>query len=311
MLLAGLALAGAFIALRLFALGGAITEVPDVQQPSLLAAAGAFYAAALMAYALLWRTLVCRLDRFYPRRIDSLAVFFASWLGRYVPTSLPYLAGKVVMGMRLGHSKSALAASVLYENLLMIAVSALWSCVALPLALSDSQRPATLIAIGLGGAATLALLSPPVLGRLIALGALVARRPAPDGLVLPPGGLATAVTFAALAVLGSGMSFALVLGSFVSLGGREVIASAAVYSLAGVAGTLALPVPSGLGVREAVIVGLVQLYAPLEVAAAAAVLSRLISLGVDVLSGVAGAAWYTYRHSTRAAGLPHERARAA
>jgi uncharacterized membrane protein YbhN (UPF0104 family) len=311
--LAGLAvgLVLVFVVLNMAALRARWGGMPAVTRPELLAGATASYAAALLAYAWLWRETVTRLDRLRPPAGDSLAVFYASWLGRYVPSSLPYVASKVLMGMRLGHSKAALAASMLYENLLMIAISALWSCVALSLVLSDAQGPAILLATGLGGAAALALLSPPVLSRLVALGARVTRRPAPEALVLPASGLAAASAFAALAVLGSGFSFALVLGSFVSLDGREVIASAAIFSLAGVAGTLALPVPSGLGVREAVIVGLVQLYAPLEVAAAAALLSRAIGMAVDVSFGLAGAAWYARRQGTYSDRVAREQAKAA
>jgi uncharacterized membrane protein YbhN (UPF0104 family) len=241
-------------------------------------------------------------------------VFCASWLGRYVPTSLPYFAGKVVMGSRLGHSRPALVASLVYENVLVLAIAAAVSCAALPLALSDASGPVWLALLGAAGAALLALLSPRVMSRAVAFGARVTRRPVPEGLVLSRGGLASAATFAAVVVVANGLSFAFVLGSFVQLDGREVVASAAVFGLAGVAGTLALPVPSGLGVREAVIVALVQLYTPVEVAAAAAVLSRVICLGVDVAFGLTGAAWFAYRRpwvQDAAEVLAVERAKAA
>jgi uncharacterized membrane protein YbhN (UPF0104 family) len=285
--------------------------MPAIERPQLIAGALALYAAALLGYAFVWRTVVRRLDRFHPPLIDSLAVFFASWLGRYVPTSLPYLAGKVAMGMRLGHSKSALAASVLYENGLIIAIGALSSCAILPVVLTGNQGPLRFVVLGLGGAAALALLSPPAFRRLLAFAARLTGKQLPERMVLSPAGLVAASAFAIAVLVCNGTSFALVLDSFVALDGRELVATAAIFNLAGIVGTLVLPVPSGLGVREAVIVTLVQLYAPLEAAAAAAVVARLIGLGVDVAFGLAGAAWYAYRQSSYAGGLAGEQAKAA
>jgi len=50
-----------------------------------------------------------------------------------------------------------------------------------------------------------------------------------------------------------------------------------------------VPLPSGIVVREAVLISILQLMVPVDVAVAAAVLVRFISIPVDLLLGAAGA----------------------
>lgn len=70
----------------------------------------------------------------------------------------------------------------------------------------------------------------------------------------------------------------------------DVIAFAAVVSW--IAGFLAVPVPGGVGVREAVFIAIAGDSA---VAAAAAVLARVVFVGIDVAGALAGAAWMAGR----------------
>ena len=102
-----------------------------------------------------------------------------------------------------------------------------------------------------------------------------------------------AIVLVALAFHGAG--FALLLGSFVTLDLREFVAAAAIFNLAGVVGIAVLPVPSGIGVREAVLITLLQLFVPLEIAAAAAVLARVAGFLIDIVFGLGGAALWTLR----------------
>ncbi len=293
------ALVALFVVLRLLSLRGDLASAPSIERPGLLVPAMLLYAAALLAYGLLWRDIVCRLDRVRTPAVDALSVFFASWLGRYVPSSLPYLAGKIAMGVRLGHSKPALAASLLYENGLVVAVGVVSSSVVIPVVLvGQSGGALTYAGAGLGGIMTFVLLSPPVLDRGVNLAARLTRRqPVPRGSLLSFRGILTGAAMAAAGLALNGACFALVVGSFVELSARELVASAAIFNLAGTIGVAVLPVPSGLGVREAVLIGLLQLYMPLEVAAAAAILVRLAGILVDVLLGIAGASVFALRQT--------------
>lgn len=299
-------LAGAFVVWRALSLVADLGSAPAIERPALLAPALALYAATLVTYACLWREVVCRLDGRRTPVIDGVAVFCASWLGRYVPSSLPYVAGKLVLGVRLGHTKPALAASLLYENALLVSLGVLSSAVLLAVTGGGLLLYA---GAGLGGLLALIAISPPVFHRAVNAAAWVVRRPRlPREALLSYRGVAVGAGLAMLALALNGACFALVLSAFVDLNGRELVASAAIFNLAGAVGVAVLPVPSGLGVREAILIGLLQTFVPLEVAAAAAVVARLISISADVALGLAGAAVVVLRQGRASDdALPSER----
>jgi uncharacterized protein (TIRG00374 family) len=116
--------------------------------------------------------------------------------------------------------------------------------------------------------------------------------------VLSYRGLASAATIASAALVFNAIGFALILAAFDDLSTREMIAAGAAVNLAGVLGVLAIPIPSGLGVREAVLIGLLQVFVPIEVAAAAAVVSRLVSIGTDVAFGLLAGGVMALRHQS-------------
>lgn len=290
-LLIVIVLAALFIVLQVLAIRGDLSSAPRVDRPWLLALGVLVFCGAPLTYAFLWRSIAGRLDNMRPPLVDTLSVFYVTWLGRYVPSSIPYVAGKFVLGLRLGHSKHALAASVVYENVLVIGIGIIGSSIIIPVALSGESSSWLLYAGALaGGVAALALVSPAVVYRLATVVAAFTRqRTLGRGEVLSYRGLAVASGLTACALALNGLGFALVLDSFTGLSGREMIASGAIFNLAGVLGMLAIFVPSGIGVREAALIGLLQVFVPVPIAAAAAVLARLIGLMIDVVFGTLGA----------------------
>ena len=290
-----------FISLRVSSLSDDLASAPGVGRPGLLVAGCLLYGTTLIAYGLLWRTIMRSLDDARPHLFDSLATFYATWLGRYVPSSLPYVAGKFVLGQRLGHGKAALAASVLYENALIVSIAASTSAVVIPLTLAGTGgKPLLLFGAAIGGAAGLVVLLPPVFQRLLTAVARVLRREALGNAVLSGRDLVNAAATAMVGLLLNGASFALILAAFVDLNVVELIAAGAIFNLAGAAGVAAVPVPSGLGVREAVLIGLLQVFVPVEVAIAAAVVTRLGAIGLDVGFGLASGARLAYLQSQEA-----------
>jgi uncharacterized membrane protein YbhN (UPF0104 family) len=113
---------------------------------------------------------------------------------------------------------------------------------------------------------------------------------------------ASAVTLIAAAL--NGVAFALLLAGFDGLNGRELLVAAAAFNLAGAAGAAAVPVPSGIGVREAVLIALLQTIVPLEVATAAAILARAGGIAIDLVFGAAGAAFFALRARSGGRGVP-------
>jgi uncharacterized membrane protein YbhN (UPF0104 family) len=288
-------LVGAFVLLRVLDLRDELDEVTSIERPASLAAGIVLLALAALSYGLLWRTVICRLDGVWPPVLDSLATFSAAWLGRYVPSSLPYVAGKVALGLRLGHRTGSLAASMVYENAILVAVGAATSALILPLTIAGG-RPLVYLGVGVGGVGLLVLLSPPVFRRLLNLGLrFVRRQPLPPESVLSYRGVLAASAVAALGLALNGVGFALLLRAIVPLDARELVASAAAFNLAGAAGIAVVPVPSGLGVREGVLIGVLQFIVPVEAAAGAAVLARLGGVAGDLAFGLAGVGWLVWR----------------
>jgi uncharacterized membrane protein YbhN (UPF0104 family) len=305
------ALVASFIVWRHVQMAGGLDSLPPVDRAWLMALGFAISVLPPVINGVLWWELLSRLDKSRLRAIDSVAAFCAAWPGRYVPSSLPYLAGKFALGRRIGHSKRALASVMLYEHVLLVALGSATAALIIPIALGGQSRWMLVLA-ALGGVGGLLLVSPRVLHWAANAAARVARRdPIPKEYVLSYGEMTLAVALALLALLLHGAGFALVLGSFVELEWSELVAAGAIFNLAAAAGIAAVPVPSGIGVREAILIGLLQVFVPIDIATAAAVVMRFGGVLIDVAIGVIGAAVYGMRQrSTRAgaeAPLPPQR----
>jgi uncharacterized membrane protein YbhN (UPF0104 family) len=141
------------------------------------------------------------------------------------------------------------------------------------------------------------LLSPPVLRWLLRIASRLTKKTAPALKVLSYRDLLDGALVAVMSLVLSAASFAALLNGFADLAPRELLAAGAAYTLASVAGMLVLPVPSGFGVREGILIGLLQTIVPVPVAIAAAALARVLSLTIDVLAGGAAASVLARRHA--------------
>jgi uncharacterized membrane protein YbhN (UPF0104 family) len=204
-------------------------------------------------------------------------------LARYLPGKVGIPAVRMAAAESVGVGTAFMAASVVLESLAWLASGFLLTIVLslgpwAPPHLSQLwQHPLAKLAVGLSllGAATLALLEARFYPRaLLKLLRLEGRRGPllPPVLMLSTGGfwLATAGTSALLArALGAGGDVALL---------------AAVAGLAApLVGFLALPVPAGLGVREAVLVMALASSLTDSGALAFGLVSRAVSLVVELL----------------------------
>ena len=238
------------------------------------------------------------LDPARPSFIDSAAAFTCSWLGRLVPTSAPYVTGNVVLGRRLGHGAGGVAAAMAYLNLFVVLTATVASGVVLASVLRDGPPPFVWAAIAGGAAAILYLIpSSLVTGGLLKLSRFVPRTAALGDYQLSRRSTATACGFALVACVLNGLAFACVVAAFMHVTLQQAAVAGAAFNIAGAAGVAAVPLPSGIGVREAVLAAILHLVVPLDVAIAAAIVARLITLPVDVALGTAGATWVALRQS--------------
>ncbi|HEY4160673.1 MAG TPA: lysylphosphatidylglycerol synthase domain-containing protein [Candidatus Saccharimonadales bacterium] len=213
-------------------------------------------------------------------------VYAKAWMGRYIPGTAPWILGKIYFASKHGISKQKLAVSSLLEGGIQIVTLLVF---ALSLLIFDKRLDvlgdgfkALMIAVALAG---IIVLLPPVFNRLFAFAyRLVRRKP------MEAGHLATNRTISyggglyLLSALANGLSLFFIAKAIdPALGYNNMIFATGAASLAGAASMLAVFAPSGLGVREGIQLVLFALIMPKELAVAVTVITRLWSVGSDVL----------------------------
>lgn len=238
--------------------------------------------AFLLVYSCCWWMLVSALEHRRAPFGATVRLFLLAWPGRYMPASLGYYGGRLAAAPGIGLSRSAVAASLVYENVFAIAGAGLVSLVALVagyrgLPGGGGWLLAAAIAVPLAAAA----LHPAVARAVIRVAGrrikrlqvledhvLTARHTAGIGLAYAAGSVFTGLTYwAALRALSADPPLFLAI---------------AAYNLGGIAGMLALFVPGGVGVREGVAATILGVAAAAPVAIGAAVLARLTSIIADL-----------------------------
>jgi uncharacterized membrane protein YbhN (UPF0104 family) len=237
-----------------------------------------------ICWALLLRsmsTAPISISIFQGARVWQLSMFT-----RYIPGNIWHVLSRALLAEQVNASRSLVIASATVEQLLTVLGALLVVSLALPKLGSQVIGATNLpvnIMIPITLVAGLVIVHPQILGRLFNWVGTRLRRPeiawqynyrVMIGL-LSLYAATTAVTGLSLAAIVSG------------LGGLEianipfVIGSAA---LAWAAGFLSIVTPSGLGVREGVLAGLLALIVPLPVAIVASLLFRLVSTGGEGLA---------------------------
>lgn len=250
--------------------------------------AGAFLTAlaAIAANVKAWQAVLRELDHDIPT-VQAGQIYLVGQLGKYLPGSVWAFVLQMELSQRAGIPRArAFAASLVLVGLSTTA--------ALLLGLFGIP---TLVDVGgaaVWGAAALAPVAlicaiPPVLSRLVDLFLrILGRAGLGHRLRLP--GLARVMGWSALAWTLFGVHFYL-LG--VGAGGGlspTLLDSIGSFALAMTAGLLAVASPSGLGVREAVLVAALSPFGGVGTALGVALASRLILTVADVLAAGA-AAW--------------------
>ena len=253
------------------------------------AAAGSFAAVlvGLLASALVWRALLADLGTRLPLR-PATHVFFLGQLGKYVPGSVFAIAAQMELGRSHGAPRSRVGTASLLFLGVLVSAGLLTAAVALPLTSPGAlERYAWVLALLPVG---LALLAPPVLSRLVAVGLRLLRR---DPLERPLTwrGTGAALGWALLMWAAYGLHLLLLVRTQdVAPGPGLVALSTGAYALAWTAGFLVVVAPAGAGVREAALVLALSPVLDRAPALALAVLSRVLMTLGDLVWGAVGAA---------------------
>ncbi len=278
------AAAGLFL---LFALVSAVTEdLSDlreaVQSPRVgwLVAAGALALLAELGFAIASGVVGRSLIRPAPSLAQTAATYLVAQQAKHVPGGIWPAVARAGLSRRLGLNAGLAFVWVLAESLASVAAGLVLGGAVLLAADQAGLRgrlwAGIALAAGLVGLALFAVARQTLLGRVLDAAGRIAGHETPSltrlAAVHLPAWLATGATTAALTAA---------LVTTTTPNAYRTVAAAAI--LASVAGFLALPIPAGIGVREAVFVALTATVLTGAQALVVALAARLISLGAQVL----------------------------
>jgi len=248
------------------------------------------FALAVPLSGVLWGRMVNRLSPApepHAGVLESIAVHCASWLLKYVPGQVGSLVNKVAWGQRRGFSRTLIVITFIYENVFLVIAAVVPSVVILALSLGVEVLGDNFgtLALPLLAVVPLLLIANRRVFKLM-LAPLVKRalkRDVPDEYFLStPATVSYQLGYVGPRLM-NGLGYVFVVASVTDVAPDAWLPLAAAYMLAGAAGLLAVFVPSGLGVREAVIVLFASQYMPLGTAIITSLLARLLSTLADAL----------------------------
>ncbi len=255
-------------------------------RPVLLAVSLVPGLAGVLVLALTWPVIVRHMSGSGGDYSTALVkTFLYSWAGRYIPGKVAYVVGRFFLGRSLGVSSQALVGSIVYESaLLLVAGAALATVTLVPTLAVESESVLPYLALPVlvvGGAVAL---HPTVLRRLLRFGTRIAGRDAGElDWLLPSRLVGGATMLYALAFVLNGLGFYLLIVSITDYSVRYLPLAVGVYGLAAVLGMISVFAPAGLGVREGVIVAVLQTTMPVELAVAISIAARFWATAIDLL----------------------------
>jgi uncharacterized membrane protein YbhN (UPF0104 family) len=265
---------------RMWASNGDRVQFSDVRWPY-AAAALALLLAFVLTNAIAWATLLSRLDLERAAFVPSVRLFLTTWPGRYMPASLAHHGGRIVAGPAIGLTRSAVAASLVYENVFAIATGGGIALCALVALHGSAFAAGWVVAAMLAAGACLVALHPATARATVRFAARRIKRLRPlEQHVLPGRDIVVIGVMYCLCALIVGAAYWCALQSL-SVDAPWWLVVAA-YNIGGIAGLLAVFVPSGLGVREGVAAAVLGATVSPGAALSAAILLRLLAVIADV-----------------------------
>ena len=233
-----------------------------------------------------WREVLAGLGAPLPWTAGA-RVFFVSQLGKYVPGSVWPTLLQMQAGRRYGAARRTMLAGGLITVLLNCCVGLLVGCVLLPLynAHALAHYWWALLALPF----LLVLLHPRALTALLDRVFALVHRP-PLGERLPVRASLRAGAWAILSWVALGAHLAVLCAALGPGGLSTVVLCTGAMGVSVALGVLAIPVPAGAGIREAVLVLALAPILAAGPALALAVASRVILILCDVTLGLAGLA---------------------
>ena len=289
----------AFVVRQLVRERGAVAAALGGVTPEKLFLALVVGVASMTMIGVGWRRCLSLLDA-HLAPLDALRRYFVGQLGKYVPGGIWPVVGRAEMARRGGVTGTAAYGSTLLSLGLTYLGAALVAAAGLIAGAGELDRrwlPALgVLPIGI------VVLHPRVLGFLLRLLRRITRR----DLEVPVPAWRSSVLLLLLHVPAwLGIAFATwLVAETIDPGSADFANIAFATSLAWFVGFVAIGVPGGIGVREAVFVGAATSLAGAGVAAAVAVTARVVFILVDLGGAAATSLWSISRLRSRPSAPP-------
>lgn len=224
----------------------------------------------LLATMLAWRATLTGVGAPIPV-IAAARIFFAGQFAKYVPGRLLGLVLTVHMGRSAGVPAGQMASAWLLALLLSLLTGGTVAVLAGPAVIGDAALWLALAVLPTG----VLLARPDLLATAARAAARLLRRPALEARV-SVGAMRRAIVAQILAWVFGGVQLWLLALALGAPAARSLLLCVGVFSLGAVVGVLAVVVPDGIGVREAVLLTALAVVLPLPVATVVALASRLV-----------------------------------
>lgn len=241
---------------------------------------------AVVVSGLGWGHIVHRLTGIRVLPADAIKIHLASWLLKYVPGQAGSLLNKLAWAKKEGIDGKKITASFIYENVFLLVASTIITVPILFMALSGQfiEGMSLFIPLLISLPFVALILTPKffafLLNQLFKI--LKKKKLERSELLTARDNTRFVLEFTVPRII-TGAAFVLIAISLIGIPTSQYIIFGAIYVLAGTVGLLAIFVPSGLGVREAVIVLFASAYIPIEQAVALSIVARFYATMADGL----------------------------
>jgi len=258
-----------------------VTSFDWQPSPGWLALAVALALASLVLSALAYEAILGGLHHPAPPVAATVSAWARSLLGRYVPGNVLMVVGRAVMAGAHGVPKRITVAATTYEQVIALVAASLLAVVALfDVGSGSSVGPAAWLVLGVPLAAV--LLHPRVFGPASAWALRRVHRE-PLSALLPFGRVLLMVGWYLVTSALLGLSVWAFMRGVGGPGIGDPMGVASGFLLAFVVSMLVFVVPSGLGVRDALLALVLARQVPGGVAVALSVGSRLFLIAVELV----------------------------
>ena len=241
-----------------------------------------FFIGAVAVSGMLWGCIVANLSGKNVPANDAIRVHLASWLLKYVPGQVGSLVNKIAWASKHDYRKKLIVTSVLYENVLMVFASLILS---IPLIFIDASRftdSTVLWALVIILPMSLVCNQRVFYAILNLALRLIKKRPIEKSELLTSKQIFVNTLYYMIPRALNGAGFVLIAVAMFDISPDMYVPFASVFIFASIIGMLALFVPSGLGVREGIIVLFASVYIPTEQAIVLALVTRFFTTLADI-----------------------------